>query len=193
MEKILDYKIAVEGKRVDLTILHQSPIVRPFFNSEMKKFGKFKISDRGCLSLIGYDLFLIGTSDNRNTNHYCSSTSQAFRYAAELAEALELMCEDISKIPALKINYVSKFLDKGVYLNTKTGQIGIPVSNYGIWRGYDFITNRYENMPFKKNEWVLIGSWTSVATIFGTSITTDSVLKKYKSLNESGIKQIWHK
>lgn len=193
MEKILDYKIEVAGSSVNLTILHQSPKVRPFFKTEQIKFGKFKITDRGCLNINEYELFLIGYSEGRTTYSNRPSSANAFRYAAELAEALELMCAEIEKKTIHKIKFATKFEGSSVYLNIKTGQVALTISNYAGWTGYDFATKGTKYMPFKRNEWIVIGDWTSVVTLFGTNLTKENVLAKYNAVEVSGVKQIWHK
>lgn len=109
MEKIIDYKISVEGKKVTLEILHQGPEVKTFFKDSQKTFGKIKFGNRAHLSLSSVrEVFLMGVSSRKTDSLVLSSASAAFTYAADLTEGLELLIEEIKKDSEKKAKAVKK-------------------------------------------------------------------------------------
>ena len=97
MEKILDYKVSVENKTVTFEILHQDSEVRKFFSTGKKRFGKFTIGDSAHIELRKDAVYLKGISTRKSDKLILSSASEAFSYAADVTEAIELMIAEIQK------------------------------------------------------------------------------------------------
>ena len=195
MEKILDYNISVTGKIVTLTIEHQSPKVKKFFSYELIKFGKFEISDLHHLDLRSDKLFLMGVSTTKTETFLAGTTSHAFRYAADLADALEQMCAAIEKECCHTIKYASGFVIGNTYLNTKTGNIYIITHKNGTTYGtFNLNTNVLVAVRFAKSQYIEIpDSWVAVVSTFGTNRSSTAILKKFEELNSSTSKMFWHK
>lgn len=197
------YSVTVEGSVVSLKILHQTREVTDFFRSA-KLVGPHYIESMGCPEIreIGSDrlkVFIKGSSSAECATLTTSSQAKALRIASKITEIFDTAQKTwpevfgtASKTKTLNVHKDS-FLPGKVFMDVKDGELFIPTTSSGI--GFSLSRDRAieYNIKSSLSSWVLVGSMSEAIKIFGSDFAKSKILKKFRELNKTAVKQPWHK
>lgn len=205
-DKFILIDVTVEGSVVFLKILHQTREVTDFFRSA-KSVGLHYIESMGSPEIreIGSDrlkVFIKGSSSAECATLTTYSQANALRIASQIAEIFDTaqktwpeLFGTSPKTKATKSLNVHKdsFLPGKVFMDVKDGELFTPTTSSGI--GFSLSQDRAIEYNIKSSisSWVLVGSMSEAIKIFGSDFTKSKVLKKFRELNKTAVKQPWHK
>lgn len=199
-----EYSVTVDGKSVTLKILKQTEEFRSFFYSQ-RSVGSHFIETAGrpeirvlTTSPLRLKVYTKGSSVLDFDTKICSSNSEALKIAAAITkifdDAKTLYPEAFGINPALILKpFASKLTPGTVYIDTHDGELYIQSTTVSGSTGYSLSENKCKSYCTIGINWLEIGTLPEAIKIFGTDFSKTVVLKKFKELNKSGVKQVWHK
>lgn len=197
-----EYSVSVDGSTVTLEIQKQTPEVSKFFRTN-RSVGSHQIESCGCPEIrrIGegkYRIFVKGSSSCSKYILITDSSSEALKVAATVTEIFDMAQTKWPEIfgtgpKIVKVLNVAKdlFVPGLVYIDSKDGELFIPSNSAGL--GFSLSQDRSVEFRTSTSSWVRIGSLKETMTIFGAEFSKSKVLKKFRELNKTAVKQIWHK